>query len=136
MRVLCCFTAVVFSTAFVLAVWAADPSNAKSDDACNDPVMGTAGRSECYNKQYKSADAELNRVYGQVMSRLNSKSRQDALKTAQRAWISYRDKECEFDASRYEGGTEVNVVLPACLSGETSSRTDKLRDYLKMLSDR
>jgi len=135
MSVLRCFTVVVLSTTFVFAVQAADPGKDKSADACDDPMLGTAGRSECYDGQYKKEDAELNLVYRQVMSHLDSKSQRDALKTAQRAWISYRDKECAFDAARYEGGTEMNVVLPACLYRETGLRTDALRDYLKMLGD-
>jgi uncharacterized protein YecT (DUF1311 family) len=133
MRGLPCFTVVVVSIAFAFAVRAADQGKGKSDERCDDGDLGIAGQSLSYDKQYKQADAELNKVYEQVMSRLDSKSQKDALKAAQRAWISFRDKECDFDASRYEGGTLVNVVHPACLYPETARRTDALHDYRKML---
>src|SRR5262245_26788158 len=119
MRVRPWFTVVVLSIAFAFGVQAAEHTKGKTHDPCADSMLGTAGQSDCYHNRYTKADAELNRVYGQLMSKLDSQSQKDALRDAQRAWISYRDKECDFDASQYEGGTFENIANTACLYGET-----------------
>lgn len=61
-------------------------------DACLTLDPSTAGMVNCLNLAYEKWDGELNRVYGELRKILEPAER-DALKTAQLAWIAYRDAE-------------------------------------------
>src|SRR5882762_1899922 len=51
---------------------------------------------DCFCNQYEKADAELNRVYQQLINANENDQRfVDKLKTAQRAWIAFRDAQLE-----------------------------------------
>jgi uncharacterized protein YecT (DUF1311 family) len=89
---------------------------------------------ECADRQYKKADAELNRVYQQVV---RASGGSDAkLKAAQLAWLKFRDSECDYEASMYDGGSMRPMVYSFCLRDVTAARTGQLRDALKELQDR
>ncbi|PYS93241.1 MAG: hypothetical protein DMF64_06055 [Acidobacteria bacterium] len=85
---------------------------------------------ECSAREYKKADAELNRVYQQVM-RQEDKDGQARLKTAQLAWIKFRDTECEYESGDYIGGTIQPMVENFCLTSVTNERTQQLKEILK-----
>ena len=85
---------------------------------------------ECSAREYKRADAELNRVYQQVM-RQEDKDGQARLKTAQLAWIKFRDTECEYESGDYIGGTIQPMVENFCLTSVTNERTQQLKEILK-----
>jgi uncharacterized protein YecT (DUF1311 family) len=53
----------------------------------------------CLRRSYEAADADLNRVYGQVKAGLGAEQR-DLLTDTQLAWITYRDKGCEFETCK------------------------------------
>ena len=54
---------------------------------------------ECYGNAYKRADAELNILYRQITARLkDDKATAKLLVAAQRAWVAFRDAECNFSA--------------------------------------
>ncbi|MDQ3907943.1 MAG: lysozyme inhibitor LprI family protein [Acidobacteriota bacterium] len=84
---------------------------------------------ECADREYKKADAELNRAYQQLM---RASGGSDAkLKTAQLAWIKFRDAECDYEAAGAEGGSMQPMVYSFCLADVTKARTKQLRDALK-----
>ncbi len=83
----------------------------------------------CAGKEYKKADAELNSVYRRLMSKLGDEGHKAALRTAQQAWIKYRDANCEFEAYLNRGGTIYPVVYTSCLSAMTTARTKELREF-------
>ena len=90
----------------------------------------TAEMRLCLNEQYKSADEQLNRAYRQAMGQL-SEARQAKLKEAQRAWIPFRDKTAEFEASEVEGGTMYPLVYLSALISMTEKRTSELEAILQ-----
>mgnify|MGYP003418433548 FL=1 len=51
----------------------------------------------CTNKIYASADADLNKNYQQLRTKLTN-TQQKVLKKSQLAWIRHRDAECTDDA--------------------------------------
>src|SRR5207253_7340405 len=53
----------------------------------------------CAGKEYKAADAILNRVYQQLVAMLEPEEKSQ-LKEAQTAWIKCRDTNCEFVADQ------------------------------------
>ena len=85
---------------------------------------------ECSAREYKRADAELNRVYQQVLEQ-EDKDGQARLKTAQLAWIKFRDTECEYESGEYIGGTIRPMVENFCLTSVTNDRTNQLKEILK-----
>ena len=85
----------------------------------------------CADRAYKKSDAELNRTYDAVIARLRgAKPLADKLVNAQRAWIAYRDAECNFSSANAEGGTVYPMVVSTCLDDLTKTRNETLRGYL------
>jgi len=110
-----------------LSIGSANPTrNQKSQDPCAN-AQTTAEMRDCAGKEYKQADAELNKVYKQLMSKLEDEGFQAALKSAQQAWIKYRDTNCEYESYLNRGGTMYSVVYTGCLTRMTKQRTAELR---------
>ncbi|HST52974.1 MAG TPA: lysozyme inhibitor LprI family protein [Pyrinomonadaceae bacterium] len=83
---------------------------------------------ECADKQFQAADAELNRVYKQLVSKAENDPK---LKTAEVSWLKYRDDNCAYEASMYEGGSMQPMVYSFCLERMTKARTAELGVQLK-----
>ena len=92
---------------------------------------------DCFCNQYKKADAELNRIYQELLSaNTNNQPFVDKLKTAQRAWIAFRDAQLE--AIYLETGNprvKYGSVYPMCYCQAqqylTEERTRQLRRMLR-----
>jgi uncharacterized protein YecT (DUF1311 family) len=89
---------------------------------------------QCADAQYRKADVELNRAYQQLVRASGSSDAK--LKAAQLAWLKFRDAECDYEASLYEGGSMMPMVYSFCLRDVTTERTRQLREALKELQDR
>ncbi|MEA5626851.1 lysozyme inhibitor LprI family protein [Nostoc sp. UHCC 0251] len=96
---------------------------------CNNPQTQTA-INECAKLSYQRADKKLNQVYQQLLPTLE-RSRKQKLIAAQLAWIKFRDTNCEFERSRYEGGSIAPTIYFGCLENTTKLRTQQLQEYLK-----
>ncbi|MCC5614203.1 lysozyme inhibitor LprI family protein [Nostoc sp. CHAB 5836] len=96
---------------------------------CNNPQTQPA-INECTKLSAQNADKKLNQVYQQLQSTLE-RSRKQKLIAAQLAWIKFRDTNCEFERSRYEGGTIASSIYFSCLANITKLRTQQLQEYLK-----
>ena len=81
------------------------------------------------DNEWKKSDAELNRRLPGIFEKL--KSEQAALlKKAQRAWLTYRDAQCEADYKVLAGGTAAPLALIQCRVTLTQERTKALKDTL------
>jgi uncharacterized protein YecT (DUF1311 family) len=82
---------------------------------------------ECFAKELKKADAELNTVYRLALKKLEA---DDAalLRKAQRAWLAYRDAQCEAEHALWGGGTGGPAAWMSCKLGLTSQRTAEIRN--------
>ena len=80
----------------------------------------------CAGKEYKAADASLNRVYQQLVALLEPEDKSQ-LKAAQTSWIKYRDTNCEFVADQYKGGSIRPMIYGLCLADVTRNRTSELK---------
>ncbi|BDI16509.1 hypothetical protein ANSO36C_23110 [Nostoc cf. commune SO-36] len=96
---------------------------------CNN-AQTQAAINECTKLSYQNADKKLNQVYQQLISTLE-RSRKQKLIAAQLAWIKFRDTNCEFERSEYEGGSIVPTIYFGCLENTTKLRTQQLQEYLK-----
>ena len=82
---------------------------------------------DCMDNEWKKSDAELNRVYQEASKKL--KPEQAALlKKEQRAWLTYRDAQCEADYKMLAGGTAAPLALTQCRVTLTQERTKTLKD--------
>ncbi|MEO1590331.1 MAG: lysozyme inhibitor LprI family protein [Cyanobacteria bacterium J06632_22] len=80
----------------------------------------------CARANYTVSDRSLNQVYQTLRSTLSSEDKAK-LTTAEQAWIEFRDAQCEFERSRFDGGSIAPLILSSCLEQITDLRIDELR---------
>jgi uncharacterized protein YecT (DUF1311 family) len=130
-----CFAAV--SMAFSARVFAVD---------CNNPTGGidleaAQANYECSEKARISADAKLNQVYRELMGSLRDSPEQETMPkkqivAAQRAWVAFRDAECDFRTSLNGGAHQWLIVNHSqCLAELTVERTKVLQGYVEQAQD-
>ncbi|ROM76883.1 MULTISPECIES: lysozyme inhibitor LprI family protein [Pseudomonas] len=104
-------------------------SPAQADDCAN--AMTQGDMNQCSAQEYKAADKELNDLYKQITGRLkdNPEAKQMLVK-AQRAWIAFRDAECDFSASGVEGGSVYPLIYSTCMTTQTKTRVEAFKAYL------
>ncbi|HMG50827.1 MAG TPA: lysozyme inhibitor LprI family protein [Inquilinus sp.] len=96
------------------------------------PDQSQDGLSRCADTAYKQADAALNATYKQIIERLKDDAdTTKSLVAAQRAWIAYRDAECDFITSGAAGGTIRPMLQTMCLEQVTTKRVDELKPLLE-----
>jgi uncharacterized protein YecT (DUF1311 family) len=119
----------VIKVALASALLLALPHAALAEEDCS--VLAQQDMNRCMGRKFDAADARLNAAYKQIVSRL--KDRPDTMKmlvTAQRAWVAFRDAECIFKASSYEGGSAYASAWEACRIILTDDRTKQLTAHL------
>jgi uncharacterized protein YecT (DUF1311 family) len=85
----------------------------------------------CADQAFKAYDATLNQLYRQIQARLNGDaSAQKQLVTAQRAWVAFRNAECDFAASATEGGSIHPMIVSDCQDALTKRRIADFKAYL------
>ena len=84
----------------------------------------------CVSEQFDKADAELNRLYSALRAKLDA-SGQTNLVTAQRAWIAFRDFECNLRTGYNTSDPSANGTIAPMLVGEC--RTSLTRQRSKEL---
>jgi uncharacterized protein YecT (DUF1311 family) len=93
-----------------------------------------ADLNSCYGEQYSKADAHLNTVYHDLLKRFSAGSSHDQkqnesiqrLKSAHRAWLTYRDLHCSIARDQYEGGSVTPMVWAICMETVTQHRIEEL----------
>jgi len=96
---------------------------------CKNPQT-QAEMNVCAGIEFQNADKRLNQVYQQLTSKLSA-TRKQKLILAQKAWISFRDANCEFERSQFEGGTMAPAANAGCLAQLTKTRTKQLEQYIE-----
>jgi uncharacterized protein YecT (DUF1311 family) len=100
-----------------------------------DNANTTVDMKQCAQIEYDKADKELNDAYKKVMTAVKASGNpkaKDKLVAAQRAWIDFRDKDCAFEASVFEGGTIYGLIYTGCLTTRTQTRTQELLSFVDM----
>ena len=104
--------------------------------AGSDPCLNAANQrelTECVGREYMKADEKLNDIYKSLLTSLD-REHQLKLKAAQRAWITFRDAECDLQASEALHGSMEKQLRYTCLQEVTTARIkdlNALRDTLK-----
>ncbi len=116
-----------------LAVLLAGPAFAQEIDCAN--AMAQQELNLCAYRDWQDADADLNKAYKQAVAMLKDwdadlsegePSAANALRDAQRAWITFRDKACEVEGYAMRGGSAEPLLVNGCLAGLTRERTAQL----------
>ncbi len=83
----------------------------------------------CLDAAYKAADAELNAAYQQALKRAAQYSGTDVgkLRAAERAWIAYRDADCEAERGLWGRGSGGPNAYAMCRIALTMERTEHLK---------
>jgi uncharacterized protein YecT (DUF1311 family) len=103
------------------AALAADCSKAADQSTMN----------SCANQAYKKSDRALNDIYNQIQHRLkDDPGTGKKLTAAQKAWIQFRDSECNFAASGVAGGSIAPMIQSECADSLTQDRIKQLKTYL------
>jgi uncharacterized protein YecT (DUF1311 family) len=88
----------------------------------------------CYDRERAVWDAILNKSY-QALRQALDEDQQGKLREMQRAWMTSRDKTCEFLYAYFQG-TMANPMMAACLARETGRRALYLRGFADDVADR
>ncbi len=108
-------------------------------DACRARPGGqtTPGIAGCIAAETAAWDDLLNEAYRATRDDLTAQDRADgapavprapALLAAQRAWLAFRDAECDLSYARWQDGTIRSIVGANCRMVMTAERTVALRD--------
>jgi uncharacterized protein YecT (DUF1311 family) len=78
---------------------------------------------------YEKQDKLLNHLYDKLYSELSPLGK-GALVKAERAWVKFRDSECNFETVGLAGASIRDMTAYNCLGGETYRRIADIRDQL------
>lgn len=107
-----------------LALLFASPAFAQDCDRSDETQMGL---NLCAAADYRASDARLNRSYGEIVKRLaGDPDGRKRLQAAQRAWIAFRDAECEFVTADFKDGSIWPLLNYGCLKEQTDARVEAL----------
>lgn len=119
--------------------WAQSPTDFSAIDAklkaCSDSNPSNPGVSNCTVAAIAAANQRLNEVYTGALDVLNHPGPSSApynpeipkrLIAAERAWIAFRDAECEYKSTIALGGTGEGYASVACLYEQTKMRVRAL----------
>lgn len=127
-----------FTFCFGLVVWIAAFSSATAYADCSSPGT-TLEINECLLAEYKEIDAKLNATYQRVMRELskpdvpghiNYEEAKENLIQAQRAWITYRDKDCFAVYALSVGASMRGQLSLQCKRSRTEQRIRELEEFL------
>src|SRR5690242_20567761 len=111
----------IFMLAFVAA--ALMPMAAQADD-CSKARTQTE-MNICANHELEQATATINNLYKETMAKYDAEG-QALLRKSERAWIAFRDAECEFRTSGSKGGSIWPMMHAQCLTELTRARIKQL----------
>jgi uncharacterized protein YecT (DUF1311 family) len=94
---------------------------------------------DCYGNLYQSADAQLNATYNNIVGFVkknlllaqhdnnaaliaHNETSLNKLLAAQRAWLAYRDANCDSIKFQYEGGSIQPMIWSQCMAETTQQR--------------
>jgi uncharacterized protein YecT (DUF1311 family) len=102
---------------------AGDKLDCKSDD------LNQMQLDQCAGQDFTAADTRLNALYKTIMAKYDAPN-QAKLKTAEKAWLSYRDAECDYETNGTAGGTINPMEDTICRTAKTNARIKELSAQL------
>ena len=119
-------------------------SQAEPSDATDKPpvdcakAMTTLDINHCAKLELDEAERELNQAYQKLVKQLsqpdteyeNFTELRQSLKEAQRAWIKFRELDCDTQFLLYGSGTIRTVAYLGCMRERAVQRTNELNQYI------
>ena len=113
-------------------------------DRCKDTSPGNTLERHCTMESSQVVDALLNKLYGQIVAKLKEPTSNDhdakesaellkRLIASERAWIVYRDAECDHRSGYVLGGSGELTIYEDCLF---TMRRDRVNDLFRLYNDR
>lgn len=118
---------------------ATSPAIAQTPKINCDAPMSTMEINYCADKAYAAVDAKLNAVWKKVMAGIDASASdmapadkwKAAMRDAQRAWITFRDKDCkEVVPFEWSGGSGTSAAVLGCLIEKTEARIKDLEGHI------
>lgn len=114
---------------------------ARSYQACLDKADSNYAMKECTGNAYALADKILQRSYDGIVAGLKKRTGEEwqdrnnvetlnRLVASERAWITFRDAECDLQGTSMLGGTGESLVVMGCLYDETVKRVNAIEKLL------
>jgi uncharacterized protein YecT (DUF1311 family) len=93
-------------------------------------AMGAVELKYCAAQAYRLADEDLNHVWNSFSKDLPAEYKRELVE-AQRAWVKFRDSNCNAETFLSRGGTGYIYYYDYCLERMTRYRTEELRNLLE-----
>lgn len=125
-----------------LCLTAISPAAAQDFDCTKTDDLPQAGLTYCAGVEYDEADKTLNVLWPKIVAEAKRRDADSAdyikdlgvptnletLRAAQRAWIEFRDRQCELESYEMLGGTAQPMVGLGCQAAMTRARTEDLKN--------
>ena len=96
-------------------------------------AMSTPEINECAAAEQKAVESKLNQVYRRVIKSLetnkDSAAAKDKLVLAQRAWVKFREADCDAVYENWAGGTIRTVMYISCMRQHAEQRIKDLEGF-------
>lgn len=117
-----------------------------ASDECMSDAKGqtTVGMVQCLSLETESWDSKLNQTYKTLMAEqvaadkslrdlgsAQPAEREAKLRSMQKAWITYRDSACAFDAAQWDGGSGSGPSAATCMLELTGQQALYLESFLQ-----
>lgn len=124
----------------VLCILAAIAGPAAAEDGIDcENATAQQDMNMCAERDFEAADAELNAVWAQARKAAKEvdaeqsdelKGADEALLAAQRAWLGYRDAQCELAGFEARGGSMEPMLVSGCKAELTRIRIKELQTFI------
>ncbi|KPL67352.1 hypothetical protein SZ64_04080 [Erythrobacter sp. SG61-1L] len=123
-----------------LLMMAAQPVEAEEPQIdCTSDSLPQQHLNYCAAQDFHAADAALNAQWKIIADRLKRQDADyppddgrpgyfDSLLKAQRAWLDYRDAQCQSEGFTFRGGSMEPFMVATCRTRLTKQRTEELRE--------
>jgi uncharacterized protein YecT (DUF1311 family) len=128
------FPLILFVTLFCSVSSAAIRDDEMMREALKDCDKNQLAINFCALHAFEVVDEKLNKVYVEVLAKMVTPKAKDRLRQAQRAWISFRDKDCLVVVGPPErGGSMYQGLWWNCVEQRTRARLAELEELSRLL---
>lgn len=113
-----------------LFAFAAAPARADEKINCKSQDLNQMQLDQCAGQDFTKSDAKLNRLYRDMLGRYDA-ANGAKFKAAERAWIAWRDAECDYETNGTAGGTINSMMFTMCKTSKSDARIQELTAQLK-----
>lgn len=107
----------------------ASPAAAQAPDCAE--AQTQMDLNHCADREFHKADAALNQTYARLKARTAEPGSLKRLVDAEKAWLAYRDRECDFETEDSIGGSIRPMEMAACYRDKTIARTAELKRQIE-----